>query len=280
MGIPRRAESTDRSALAMTFVAAGSFSAMLHSTDHQILYGRRGTGKTHALLYLSDLIERTGDVAVYLDLRTIGSAGGIYTGSNLSPTVRGTHLLVDTLEAIHEELLIVAWNARLATRTACCWRWTCWPSRRPRFRSSVRWSGRPQLVARPESSVGIELTVSPNAKVSAARAGSPRPRAVAADRDRTASRGVRAVISVHSEAYQRVESARVVVAAGRMESVPLDLQPLLADLLRRSVLPTRGSRSRLRRRASVAVQPACAERGLRRDRGRRRRGLRGQLDDS
>src|SRR6476661_218258 len=88
MQIPRRAESTDRSTLAMTFVAAGSFSAMLHSTDHQILYGRRGTGKTHALLYLSDLIEHTGDVAVYIDLRTIGSAGGIYADSNLDPTVR------------------------------------------------------------------------------------------------------------------------------------------------------------------------------------------------
>src|SRR5918997_5402080 len=98
MGIPRRAESTDRSTLAMRFVAAGSFSAMLHSADHQILFGRRGTGKTHALLYLSDLIEHTGDVPVYLDLRTIGSAEGTYTDSDLSLTVRGTHLLVDTLE--------------------------------------------------------------------------------------------------------------------------------------------------------------------------------------
>ncbi len=65
-------------------------------------------GLSAALLYLSDLIERTGDVAVYLDLRTIGSAGGMYADSNLSPAVRGTHLLVDTLEAIHEELLAVA----------------------------------------------------------------------------------------------------------------------------------------------------------------------------
>src|SRR5918997_3007771 len=113
MGIPRRAESTDRSALAMTFVAAGSFSAMLHSTDHQILYGRRGTGKTHALLYLSDLIERTGDAAVYLDLRTIGSAGGMYADSNLSQAVRGTHLLVDTLEAIQDELLAVAFTGEI-----------------------------------------------------------------------------------------------------------------------------------------------------------------------
>ncbi|HEY0804267.1 MAG TPA: hypothetical protein VGD84_04355, partial [Pseudonocardiaceae bacterium] len=108
MRIARRAESTDRSTLATTYVAAGSFAAVLNSTDHQILYGRRGTGKTHALLYLSDLIDSAGDVFVYVDLRTIGSAGGLYADSALNSTVRGTHLLVDTLEVIHEELLTIA----------------------------------------------------------------------------------------------------------------------------------------------------------------------------
>src|SRR5215469_3796906 len=108
MRIARRAESTDRYTLATTYVAAGSFAAVLNSTDHQILFGRRGTGKTHALLYLSDLIESTGDISVYVDLRTIGSAGGLYADSALPAAVRGTHLLVDTLEAIHEELLTIA----------------------------------------------------------------------------------------------------------------------------------------------------------------------------
>src|SRR5207248_231400 len=106
--ISRRAESTDRATLTKTFVTAGSFSAMLHSTDHQIIYGRRGTGKTHAMLYLSDLVDSAGDLAVYLDLRTLGSAGGLYADGSLSAAVRGTHLLVDTLETIHEELLTLA----------------------------------------------------------------------------------------------------------------------------------------------------------------------------
>ena len=74
MRIPRRAENTDRSTLAETYVSAGSFSAMLHSTDHQVLYGRRGTGKTHALHHLGDLVESTGDLLIYLDLRTVGPA--------------------------------------------------------------------------------------------------------------------------------------------------------------------------------------------------------------
>jgi hypothetical protein len=108
MRIPRRAESADRSTLAATYVAAGSFSAMINSADHQILFGRRGTGKTHGLLHLHDLVEQTGDVAVYLDLRTIGSTGGLYANEALTPAQRGTQLLVDTLEAVHDQLLALA----------------------------------------------------------------------------------------------------------------------------------------------------------------------------
>ena len=83
LAIPRRAESVDRHTLARIFVVAGSLSTMLHSADHQVLYGRRGTGKTHALLYLTDLVEHSGDIAVCLDLRTTGSASGLYADQQL-----------------------------------------------------------------------------------------------------------------------------------------------------------------------------------------------------
>jgi hypothetical protein len=108
MRVPRRAENNDRGTLAATYVNAGSFSAMLHSTDHQVLYGRRGTGKTHALQHLSDLVERAGDLSVYPDLRTIGSTDYGTCGGDTSTAVRGTHLLVDVLEAIHDELFALA----------------------------------------------------------------------------------------------------------------------------------------------------------------------------
>ncbi|MGH3980253.1 MAG: hypothetical protein ACRDRZ_14815, partial [Pseudonocardiaceae bacterium] len=141
--------------------------AMLHSTDHQILYGRRGTGKTHALLYLSDLIERTGDVAVYLDLRTIGSAGGMYTDSNLSPAVRGTHLLVDTLEAIHEELLVVALERDIGDQHDLLLALDALAETATAVQVVGEVERETTLGGSAESSVGIELTVSPNAKVSA-----------------------------------------------------------------------------------------------------------------
>ncbi len=241
MGIPRRAESTDRSALAMTFVAAGSFSAMLHSTDHQILYGRRGTGKTHALLYLSDLIERTGDVAVYLDLRTIGSAGGMYADSNLSPAVRGTHLLVDTLEAIHEELLAVALEREIADQNGLLLALDVLAEAATAVQVVGEVERETTVGGSAESSVGIELTVSPNAKVSAAR----RRSATAESRlRRTGIERHHVVFGPLSRALRGITSAlgpaRLWLLLDEWSSVPLDLQPLLADLLRRSVLPTAG----------------------------------------
>jgi hypothetical protein len=241
MRIPRRAESADRSTLAMTFVSAGSFSAMLHSTDHQILYGRRGTGKTHALLYLSDLIERTGDVAVYVDLRTIGSAGGMYTDSNLSPTVRGTHLLVDTLEAIQDELLSVAFGGEIGDQNALLLALDALAEAATAVEVVGEVEQETTLGGSAESRVGIELTVSQHAKISATQR-----------RSATAETRVRRTgIELHhvlfgplSRAFRSITSAlgrsRLWLLLDEWSSVPLDLQPLLADLLRRSVLPIAG----------------------------------------
>jgi hypothetical protein len=78
---------------------------VLSSLDHQIVYGRRGTGKTHALFYLADEVRQRGDLAVYIDMRTIGSTGGIYGDPNLAITERGTRLLLDTIGAIHDALV-------------------------------------------------------------------------------------------------------------------------------------------------------------------------------
>lgn len=77
VGIGKRAESVDPSKLVQSFVDIGPLFAILSSHDHQIVYGRRGTGKTHALLYLAETTKREGNIPVYVDLRNIGSSGGL-----------------------------------------------------------------------------------------------------------------------------------------------------------------------------------------------------------
>lgn len=244
MRIPRRAESADRSTLAMTFVSAGSFSAMLHSTDHQILYGRRGTGKTHALLYLSNLIERTGDVAVYLDLRTIGSAEGMYTDSNLSPTVRGTHLLVDTLEAIQDQLLAVAFGPEIGDQNALLLALDALAEAATAVKVVGEVEQETTLGGSAASSVNIGMTASPKSPNAAVSAAQTRSATAQSRLRRTGIERHHVVFGPLSRALRSVTSAlggaRLWLLLDEWSSVPLDLQPLLADLLRRAVLPTPG----------------------------------------
>jgi len=113
-----------------TFVDAGPLFTLLGSADHQIVYGRRGTGKTHALQFLfQDAIHR-GDVAVYIDLRTVGSNVSVYSDPKLPLRERGSRLLADVLAGLHDQLVDgvnadgipvvpVVWLARLSSR-----RWT------------------------------------------------------------------------------------------------------------------------------------------------------------
>lgn len=103
--LSRRAENTERSHLVSTFVDVGPLFTLFSSVDHQILYGRRGTGKTHALYYLANSIEADGDISIQLDMRTIGSTGGICADPSIPLAERATRLLVDTLTFIHESLL-------------------------------------------------------------------------------------------------------------------------------------------------------------------------------
>ncbi|KAA9150462.1 hypothetical protein FPZ12_041120 [Amycolatopsis acidicola] len=239
MRIPRRAESADRATLTSTFVAAGSFSAMLHSTDHQIVYGRRGAGKTHALLHLADVVDRTGDVAIYLDLRTVGTAGGMYADSELSAAVRGTHLLVDTLEAVHEQLLDAAIERDLGDRpglvpaldeladSATAVHVVGEVERETRIGGEVDSSYRAELSRSPKLAAGGRKVVS--AESSLRRTGVEEHHVVFGP----LGRALRSIADA-------LRPARLWLLLDEWSSVPLDLQPLLADLLRRSVLPTNG----------------------------------------
>lgn len=60
--ITKRAETNERAKLLETFVDIGPLFSILASADHQVLFGRRGAGKTHALLYLAENRASIGDI--------------------------------------------------------------------------------------------------------------------------------------------------------------------------------------------------------------------------
>jgi hypothetical protein len=241
MRIPRRAESADPRDLVTTFVVMRSLAAMLQSADHQILYGRRGTGKTHALYYLRDYVERLGDLPVYVDLRTVGSTGGLYADSNLGTTQRGTQLLVDTIEAIHEQLLTAALETEIADQNALLQAL----DKLADAATTVEVVGEVERETTVEGSVESAHSGQVTASASSLSGALSSSRRISESaRGRLRRTGVERHHVVFGPLMRALRDVVTALGGSRLwllldewSSVPLDLQPLLADLIRRAVLP-------------------------------------------
>ena len=108
IGIEKRAERVDDDKLMETFVDAAPLLSSVSNHDHQIVFGRRGTGKTHLLKYLHDYARGKGDTSIYLDLRSVGSNGSIYNDRDKTYSQRATPLLLDVLGVLHDSLIQIA----------------------------------------------------------------------------------------------------------------------------------------------------------------------------
>lgn len=107
-----RAERITSEQVAETFVSVGPLMDVLESHNNQIMYGRRGTGKTHALRYFANQRMKAGDIAIYIDCQNLGSNGSIYNDNSIDIPERASRLLVDVCTAIHSELLEVFTDPR------------------------------------------------------------------------------------------------------------------------------------------------------------------------
>ena len=96
-----RAERIGTKQIVETFVSVGPLLDVLANRSHQIMYGRRGVGKTHALKYFQLQANDDGDLAIYIDCQNIGSNQSIYEDKTLPISERATRLLIDVCSAMH-----------------------------------------------------------------------------------------------------------------------------------------------------------------------------------
>jgi hypothetical protein len=252
MKLRRRAEAAaNEELLVETFVDVGPLFTLLNSDDHQILYGRRGTGKTHALSYLRARAEEAGEAVTFTDLRTVGSSGGIFSNPALPLTERGTRLLVDVISQIHDALTDFALEAveegkdvggalslldRLAEAVTDV-----------RVEGEVERKSSTTESRKSSSGASLGAALSPS--------GGPSLHVNAETHDQDAASTEKSQIirgearhHVHfgavSSVLERLAAAlpcnRIWVLLDEWAAVPLDLQPYLADLLRRAIFPVRG----------------------------------------
>lgn len=246
LGVSRRAEAVDRQTLVQTFVDIGPLFAVLSSNDHQVVYGRRGTGKTHALLYLSEQARASNAVPVYIDLRYIGSSGGLYADTAAGIPQRATRLLMDALGAVHEALLeyAVASGADLSAVGPAL----------DKLGSSVT-----ELEVVGEVERETRETEGREDQESSASAAGALPRPAVEFSTRSASRKTSeserrfaqsgtaryrvhfgSVSNALSDLVAALRPNRLLIIFDEWSAVPFDLQPYLADLIRRAVFPIPG----------------------------------------
>jgi hypothetical protein len=247
--IAKRAERQDDDVLQRTFVDFGSVFTVLSSVDHQVIFGRRGTGKTHLLTVLRQTKRANGEIAIQLDMRNLGSAGGIYADASIPLTQRATRLLIDVLAAIHGSLfeqaiehdglvnLGVAGNALDEFFEAHSAVKVVGPT-------TVEATASAENASNAESKLGFSAAFTTPSLSGEAKAGSAEREVVSARKRVTGQEVPRvnfgSVGSALRKAVGTLPNGRLWILIDEWSEVPLDLQPYLADLLRRAMMPTKG----------------------------------------
>jgi hypothetical protein len=237
-----RAERVDSQEIAETFVSVGPLLDTLESTNNQIIYGRRGTGKTHALRYFLGRRNIQGDLAVYIDCQNIGSNQSIYDDRSLPLAERATRLLIDVCAALHAGLLdiftdpVSKWDVSAVAPLLDAF---VQAISEVRVIGTIETENSVQTALSSKNSSGVELSVAkaPSAKLSSNDEAS---HSEAINR-RTAEKGTESAWIDFNYLNQRVRALsdfikpkRIWILIDEWSTVPSDLQPYLADLLRRT----------------------------------------------
>lgn len=242
IAIRGRAERLDGDQIVESFSMVGPLAELIATPDHQVIFGRRGTGKTHALRYHYSSVYDRGDAGIYVDMLNLGSDTSIYNDHSLSVAERATRLLIDTLSQIQEGILDYATSGISLDLSH-------FSKLLDNFNSAVsqvRIVGDRTVTT--ESSKTESRTAEASAQVEAAPTGlfsllglGQRRTKEEATRTSTSAQGREVYAarfpelgSAIRDMVQFLPAPRIWIILDEWSSIPVDLQPFLADLLKRS----------------------------------------------
>ncbi len=246
--IAKRAESNSREHLVQSFVDLGPLFTLLASPDHQVIFGRRGTGKTHILSFLASQISTKGYCTVEIDMRSLGSTGGIYADPAIPETERATRLLVDVLLAIYER--VYSWavsrsDADLQILGPLLDR-LLESSNAVVVKGTVEVEGTVSSANTSTSSTSLKLSAQPSIEAGNSSSGSDTTELKTI---RTGSERLRVHFgSVHRDLEALIAAlpqGQLWLMLDEWSEVPMVLQPILADLFRRAIFPVKQARVKI-----------------------------------
>lgn len=247
--LANRAERIEGDVISQSFVDAQPLTIMLSSPNNQIVYGRRGTGKTHALRYLAQDRIAQRDFVAFLDFRDLGSNGSIYSDPAKDFPFRATRLMQDILSSIHDAVLEVIYenlesftdpdglsSAIDAFADACT-------KTRVVGTSTVRLSDKSTATSKKSGSFGASLKSG-----FSIRGGASTSKETLSGTDDTYETVGEEQVHLEFGALQdslkklvqKLGDQHLWLIFDEWSVIPLDLQPYIADMLRRCLFPING----------------------------------------
>lgn len=240
--VARSERQTDIAVLEQTFVDLGVL-VQLDNSNSQVLYGRRGTGKSHAFRVLGSMFESRDDYShIYIDLRAIGSAHSVADTSK-PRSLRAVTAFRDICAEIQNRLLEIATDPYKDVNEAAFPAISALGDAITRMNIEV--NERTISIteggsSESESSGG--LTASVNTLAAEVRSGSSRTASREATEEFHEALQETLVFSELRDALDKSIAALsltgLVVLVDEWASVPQDVQPLLAEFMRRTLLPS------------------------------------------
>lgn len=240
----RSERQTDTAKLVSTYVDVGLLPQLLNR-NHQIFYGRRGTGKTHVMKVLEKtFLEDQNQTVVYIDCRTLGSTTQ-FADQSLPMGRRCLALYRDFLLAMHHSLLehiIEVPNSKandaleaadhlasLITEPLTTLR-----ANRLEIEESDARSTHEGAKAVVATRAGV-----PDAKIEAGVVGS-RERVDRQNTEYTVETDDKIIfpeLHRHLKRVLELADTNLIILVDEWSSLPVDVQPYLAEFLKRGVLP-------------------------------------------
>jgi hypothetical protein len=241
-----RAERIEERIIVQSFVDAKPLFDLILTENNQIIYGRRGTGKTHALLYLADRIRNSGQPAIYLDVRDLGSNTSIYNDYSRTLGERATRLVQDILMSTHDQILKLAYDnidnihnpqqvtqaidrfANECARTRVVGASTITESQEESSREgrAARVGAAFTAVFKPEASLQLDKSKETTASIRQDVSGDEIPH-ISFGALQGALRDLIDKLGIH----------RLWILVDEWSVIPIDIQPYMADILRRCFFP-------------------------------------------
>jgi hypothetical protein len=242
-GILQRSERQDLEKLTRTFVDVGIL-PQLSNKNHQVFYGRRGTGKTHILKVLeSNLRQQEQNTVIYVDSRILGSTSQ-FSDPSIPLRHRCLALFRDVLAEIYNGLLaqIVdhpASDPNLALEAADTLAATITMPSKTYVESVATQAVTGSKSTNTSASIDASSSEGLGAQIGHEEKASTTTQTTKSYSVETQDKVI--FPSLHAELTEVLKRADtdLYVLIDEWSSLPIDIQPFLAEFLKRGILPVK-----------------------------------------